>query len=147
MKKYFPFILVGGAVALYFLSKSGAASKLRVYFKSVSFGKTKGFKIPEIFAIFRLVNPTNTPLSVDSLAGDIYFNKNLLASVQNLNKVTINPNSELLYSVKIESSAFSLIQTLYDYIKNKQKITVSFEGTVNSSGITLPIKQIVIQQS
>lgn len=146
MKKYFPFLIVGGAVALYFLSQSGAAGKLRVYFKSISFGKTKGFKLPEIFAIFRIVNPTNTPLTVDSLAGDIYFNKNLLASVQNLNKVTINANSELLYSVKIESSAFSLVQTLYDFIKNKQKITVSFEGTVNSSGIVLPIKQIVIQQ-
>jgi len=145
MKKYFPFLIVGGAVALYFLSKSGAAGKLRVYFKSISFGKTKGFKLPEIFAVFRIVNPTNTPLTIDSLAGDIYFNKNLLASVQNLSKVTINANSELMYQVKIESSAFSLVQTLYDYIRNKQKITVSFEGTVNSSGIVLPIKQIVIQ--
>jgi LEA14-like dessication related protein len=145
MKKYFPFLIAGGALALYFLSKSGAAGKLRVYFKSVSFGKTKGFKLPEVFAVFRLVNPTNTPLDINSLAGDIYFNKNLLASVQNLNKVTVNSNSELLYSVKIESSAFSLIQTLYDYIRNKQKITVSFDGTVNSSGIVIPVKQVLIQ--
>jgi len=146
MKKYFPFLIVGGAVALYFLSRSSAAGKLRVYFKDIRFGKTKGFKIPEIFANFRIVNPTNTPLSVDSLAGDIYFNKNLLASVQNLNKITINPNSEFIYSVKIESSAFSLVQTLYDYLRNKQKITVSFDGTVNTSGVVLPIKQIIIQQ-
>lgn len=146
MKKYFPFIIVGGAVALYFMSKAGAAKKLRVYFKDVSFGKSKGIRIPEIFARFRLVNPTNTPMTVDSIAGDIYFNKSLLASIQNLNKITINPNSEILYPVKIETSAFSLIQTLYNYLQNREKITVSFEGTVNSSGVVIPVKQIVIQQ-
>ena len=146
MKKYFPFIVIGGAVALYFLSKAGAAKKIRVYFKDISLGKSKGLHLPDIFARFRIVNPTNTPLSVDSIAGDIYFNKNLLASVQNLSKFTIEPNSELIYPVKIETSAFSLLQTLYDYLRNKEKITISFDGTVNSSGVVIPVKQIVIQE-
>jgi LEA14-like dessication related protein len=145
MKKYIPFIILAAGAAVYFISKAGAAKKLRVYFKDVFFGKASGFRIPDIFARFRIVNPTNTDLTVDSIAGDIYFNKNLLASIQNLSKVTIPANSEIVYPIKIEASAFNIALTLYNFIKNKSKVNISFEGTVNSSGFVIPLKQLIIQ--
>ena len=146
MKKYLPFLLFGGAIAVYFLSKANAAKKLSVYFKDLSFGKATGFRIPDLFARFRIVNPTNTPLTIDSIAGDIYFNKSLLASVQNLSKVVIPANSEIIYPIKIEASAFGIAQTVYNYIRNRDRITVSFDGNVNSTGIVMPLKQVIVQE-
>ena len=146
MKRYFPVILLAGAAVLYFFSRGTAAKKIRVYFNDLSLGKTTGFKLPEIFARFRIVNPTNTPLSVDSIAGDIFVNKNLLASIQNLTPVSIPANSEILYPIKVNISAFNVINTVYQFIKNKQKINVYFDGTVNSSGVSFPLKQLIVQQ-
>lgn len=146
MKKILPFLLIGGAAALFFLSKASAAKKIKVYFKDVIFGKVTGFRLPDIFARFRIVNPTNTALSITSLAGDIYFNKQVLASIQNLEKIEIPANSEIEYKIKIEGSPLQLATTLFNYLKSKQKITLSFEGSVNSSGFVIPLKQIVYQQ-
>ncbi len=146
MKKYIPFIVIGAAGLLYFLSKGKAAQKLRVYFNDISFGKSSGFRIPPIFARFRIVNPTNTPLQVDSIAGDIYFNRSQLASIQNLVPVQIPANSEIMYPVKIEASAFSVAQTIYNFIRNKQKVNISFDGSVNASGVVIPVKQTILQQ-
>lgn len=147
MKKILPFLLIGGAAALYFMSKAGAAKKIKVYFKDVYFGKITGWRLPDIFARFRIVNPTNTALSITSLAGDLYFNKSQLASIQNLEKIDIPANSEIEYKIKIEGSPLQLATTLWSYFKSKQKITLSFDGSVNSGGIVIPIKQIVYQQS
>jgi LEA14-like dessication related protein len=146
MKKYLPFIVIAAGAAFYFLSKGGAAKKLRIYFKDLNFGKSTGWKIPDVFARFRIVNPTNTALTVDSIAGDIFVNKNLLASIQNLGKVTIPANSEIIYPIKIQTSAFNVLNTVYQFIKNKEKVNIYFEGTVNSSGLALPIKQLIVQQ-
>lgn len=145
MKKYLPIIFVAGAAALYFISKGSAAKKIRVYFNDLSLGKSSGFRLPDILARFRIVNPTNTPLTVDSIAGDIFLNKNLLASIQNLTPITIPANSEILYPIKINLSAFNIINTVYNLIKNKQKINVYFDGTVNSSGVAFPLKQLIVQ--
>lgn len=146
MKKYIPFLVIGAAGLFYFLSKGKAAQKLRVYFNDVNFGKSSGFRIPPMFARFRIVNPTNTPLTVETIAGDIFFNKSLLASIQNLTPVTIPARSEILYPIKIETSGFSLLQTAYNFIKNKEKVNISFDGSVNSSGVVFPVKQTILQQ-
>jgi len=146
MKKYLPFIVIGAAGLFYFLSKGKAAQKLKVYLKDISFGKSSGFRIPPMFARFRIVNPTNTPLQVDNIVGDIYFNKSMLASIQNLQPVTIPANSEIIYPIKIEASGLSIIQTAYNFIKNKEKVNISFEGSVNASGVVFPVKQTILQQ-
>jgi hypothetical protein len=99
-----------------------------------------------MFARFRIVNPSNTPITVDSIAGDVYFNKSLLASIQNLTPVTIAARSEILFPIKIEASGFSILQTAYNWIKNKEKVNISFEGSVNSSGVVFPVKQTILQQ-
>ena len=147
MRKYLPFILLGGVAAFYFLSKAGAAKKVKVYFKDVFFGKVTGWKIPDIFARFNIVNPTNTALSITSLAGDIYFNKQVLASVQNLDKIDIPANSEIEYKIKITGSPLQIVQSLWSFIKNKEKVQFTFDGTVNSGGVIIPLKQVVYQQA
>ena len=144
MKKLLPFILIGGAVVFYFLSRGGTAKRIRVYFKDLTFGKMSGL-IPEIFARFRIVNPTNTPVSVDSIAGDIYFNQQQLASVQNLSRINIPANSEIVYPIKIQVSAISVLTTIYRFIKNKERLKITFDGSINTTGIVIPIQQTIVQ--
>ena len=147
MKKYLPFLVIGGAaIGLYFYSKVQAAKKIKVNFKDVFFGEIKGFRIPDIYARFTITNPTNTALSVTSIAGDIYMNNEILTSLQNLEKIDIPANSEIIYKIKITTAPLQLIQALYKYFKHKQKVTFAFKGTVNSSGFVIPLDQIVYSQ-
>ena len=140
-------IIVGvlAAAGLYLLSRSAAAQKLKIYFKTLTVGKIKGFNIPEIFAQFSIVNPTNTTLTVDSIAGDIFVNKKLFTSFQNLNKVTIPANAEIIYPIKLQIQTLSAVLSIISLIKNKEKLNVYFDGTVNSSGFVIPIKDTIVQ--
>jgi len=146
MKKYGVYITtVIGAIALYFLSKGQAAKSVKVYFNSLGLGKVKGFNLPEILAKFRIVNPTNTPLSVTSLLGDIFINDNQFASIQQTDMLDIPANKEVIYTVKVQVPAMSIVTTLLPLLKRKQKIKITYTGTINSMGILVPISDTIYQ--
>jgi LEA14-like dessication related protein len=146
MKKTGALLLVGlGAVALYFFSKVKASQVLKVYFDSLQIGKIKGLKLPDIFAKFRIVNPSNTALSVTAIAGDINVNGSQFADVQQTEKLEIPPNKEVFYSVKIRVNGIQAVYTIISLLRKKQKIKVDFNGTVNSTGILIPIEQTIYQ--
>jgi len=146
MKKYLPFVLIAGAVAYYYLSFGTAAKKIKVYFQSIKFGKSRGLSIPPIFAVFRVVNPSNTTLTIDSIAGDILVNGTTLASIQNLEKFTIPARSEKFYDVKVEAPISNVLSTAYSLFTTRgKKYTISFDGTVNAAGAAIAINQTVVQ--
>jgi LEA14-like dessication related protein len=146
MKKYGVYIAtVIGAVALYFLSKAQAGKQVKVYFNSLSLGKVKGLNLPEILAKFRIVNPTNTPLSVRSLAGDIFVNDSQFASLQQNEPLEIPANNEVIYTVKLQVPALSILTTVLPLLKSKKKIKITYTGTINSMGILIPISDTIYQ--
>lgn len=146
MKKYFPFVLIAAAVAYYYVSFGSAAKKLKFYFQSIKFGSSKGFSIPPIYAVFRIVNPSNTTISVNSIAGDITINGSPLASIQNLEKFTVSARSERFYEVKIQAPITSILSTVYSLFTSKgKKYTLAFDGTVNAAGAAIAINQTVVQ--
>lgn len=143
MKKYLPVILLAAAVGFYFWRKAGAAKNLKVYFAGLNLAKGSGL-IPNIFAVFRLVNPTNSSLQITSIAGDIFLNGKLVAGFSQVEKFEILPNSESAYKIKITPSGFTVALSVIDLIKSKGKnLTASFNGTINADGINLPINQTV----
>jgi LEA14-like dessication related protein len=146
MKKYLPFVLIAGAVAYYYLSFGTAAKKIKVYFQSIKFGQSRGLSIPPIFAVFRVVNPSNTTLTIDSIAGDILVNGTTLASIQNLQPFTIPARSEKFYDVKVEAPISNVLSTAYNLFTTRgKKYTISFDGTVNAAGAAIAINQTVVQ--
>lgn len=148
MKKAGTFILLGiGAVALFFLSRARAGQALKIYFDSLQIGKIKGLRVPDIFARFRIVNPSNTPLSVNSIAGDLFVNGSQFADVQQTEKIDIPGNKEIFYNVKITVNALQAVQTLISFLRQKQKVKIDFTGTVNSSGLLIPINQTIYQSA
>jgi len=142
MKKALPIILTGAAaIFLYFVSKANAAKKLKIYFRDLSTKKIPGQILPSIFVRFNINNGSNTPITVNSIVGDIFVNNNPLGSVSNFDKFTIAANSQSIYSVKIDAPITSIAQTVFNLFKKKQKFSVRFEGNVNSSGVLIPISQ------
>ena len=144
MRKIIPIILLGGAaVALFFLSRAGAARNLKVNFNRNKADWKKGSWLPVIFAEFNLINGSNTPLSLNSIVGEIIVNNQVVATVSMLEKMTIPANSASVLNVKVETSATGAGQVLLSLLQKKQKINVEFNGTVNSSGIQIPINQTI----
>lgn len=146
MKKYLPFILIAGAGALLFFgSMAGAGRKIKVYFQSLKFGKVKGLSVPDVFAIFRIVNPTNTTLTVNSFQADMFVNDKYFGNIQNLTKTDLPANAETLYEVKIQLSVISVAVQLIQILRKKEKIKITYTGTVNVAGIVLPVNETVYQ--
>lgn len=144
MKKSFLFVGVGAAILLYILSKKSAAKNLRVYFQTVTLKKAKGLNFPTVLAVFRIVNPTSSALTIDSIAGDILLNGQLLSSLSQTESLSIPGQSESIYTVNIKTPIFNALTTLISLLKNKsKKINVEFTGSVNSGGIIIPLQQKV----
>jgi LEA14-like dessication related protein len=142
--KNFIYIGLGAAVLLYLLSKKSAANNLRVYFQTIGLKKASGLNLPTITATFRIVNPTSSTLTIDSLAGDLLVNNKLLSTLQNNEKFTVAAKSESLYTVNIKTPIFNALTTVIQLLKAKTKnIKVDFVGTANSGGILIPIDETV----
>lgn len=145
MKKSFLYIGIGAAVLLYLLSKSSAAKNLKVYFQTLSLKKPKGLNFPTVQAVFRIVNPTSSTLTIDSIAGDITVNNKFLSSLSQIDPISIPANSETLYTINIKTPILNALQTIVSLFKSKSKsFKVDFVGTVNSGGILLPINETVM---
>lgn len=139
------FTAILGAVGLFFYSRMASAKALKIYFDSLDIGKIKGFSLPDMFAKFKIINPSNTPLSIQALAGDIYFNDQSLAYVSQTEKFTIPANQEIIYKVKITTPILSVLPVLISIIRKKQKIKLTFTGTINSSGVLIPVNNTIYQ--
>jgi len=150
MKKYGVVIgaLVVGAF-LYFRSKAKSGEMVKVYLDGLSLDKSKGIAIPNINANFKLVNPTSTPLSIDSLTGEIYYNDSLVSNVQNLSKIDIPANTEINYAIKVKTPVVSLLTSIISFFLNRKKgvkAKITFKGNINSTGVLIPIEQTIFQQ-
>jgi len=145
MMKNKSFIYLGiGAVVLYLLSKTSAAKNLRIYFQTIGMKKPSGLNFPTITATFRVVNPTSSTLTIDSLAGDLMVNNKLLSTLSNNESFTVPAKSESLYTVNIKTPIFNALTTVVQLLKAKTKnIKVDFVGTANSGGFLLPINETV----
>jgi LEA14-like dessication related protein len=144
MRKILPIILtLGGALALYYLSRGRAAQKLKIYFKDIIPKIEKGEFLPVLYARFNVINGTNTGLSINSITGDVTINGEAVAAVSMLDKFTVAPNSTSVLSVKIAASPLGAGAVLFRIITKKQAVNAGFEGTVNSGGILIPISQSV----
>lgn len=142
--KSFIYLGLGAAVLLYLISKKSAAKNLRIYFQTIGMKKPTGLNFPTITATFRIINPTSSTLTIDSLAGDLMVNNKLLSTLSNIDTFTVPAKSESLYTVNIKTPIFNALTTVVQLLKSKQKnIKVDFVGTANSGGFLLPINETV----
>lgn len=138
------FLGIGAGVIFYFLSKGQAGKNLKISFKNIKFGKFTGLTLP-VTANFEIANPTNTPLTIDNIIGDIFVNNKNIASVKQLQSFTIKGNSEIIYPVNVNTGLFDVINVVRNLIKERKKFMVTFKGSASSTGILLPIENTIFQ--
>lgn len=144
MKKIIPFAIGGAALIFYyFYSKSSAAKKLKVYFKTLKTKKVKGQLLPDFYAVFMVVNGSNTSFNIRSITGDLFINDQSLASIQSLEGYKIPGNSSTLIDIRLVTPVFNIASIVASLIFKKQKFTVNFDGIVNAEGFQIPITQKV----
>lgn len=144
-KATFLYISAAAAILLYFLSKKSAAKNLKVYFQSVALKKATGLVFPTLQATFRLVNPTSSPLTITSIAGDLLINNNFFSTLSQTQSMVVAAQSESLYIINVKTPALQAISTIIQLFRNKPKnVKVSFEGTVNSDGLLLPLNETIM---
>lgn len=143
MKKSVVVAIGIGAIALiYLMGKSGAGKKLKISLYKLR-AKTRGFNIPDVFLDFKIINPTNQNLNIRSIVGSLNVNDNPFSTISQLQAVEIPANQEIIYSVKVQTTVTDAIQTVWALLKNKQKLKITFDGTVNSEGFLIPVQQTI----
>lgn len=128
-------LLASAGVILFFLSRKNAAKFIKAYFLTVDIQRG------QFIAKFKIVNPSNTPVEIKGITGEIYVNGKLLAMVNNFIATTIPANNQIIYPIKIETTGLSLATTIYSLFKNRQPLKFNFEGNINTTGVLVPIKQ------
>ncbi len=148
MQKNIPILLLLTAGVIFAVStygKSEAAKNLKVLFQDLKFEKATGYNLPVMALNFKIINPTSSPLKISSIAGDLFVNGKLLSTVSQLNAVNIPANNTTFYTLRAETSITAAVSNLLSLIKNRGKITITFEGVVNSSGFSIPVSQTIIK--
>lgn len=146
MNKTLKLILTLGGIAAvwYYLSKARAGQNLRVNFQNLKFGKFTGVSLP-IELSFSIINGSSTPITVNSIVGEVYVNDRILSTVNNVDRFDIPARSSVVYKTTVSTSGIDVINVVRGLIKDKKKLAVTFKGQVNSTGIMIPIEQTVLQ--
>lgn len=104
--------------------------------------------VPFIYFTVFVQNTASTGVQVDSFAGNIWANGQLIGNVSNFQPIYIPPNSQTIVPVTAQLGLFGIVNTIVDAFQNgniKQSINVT--GYANGVNIQVPIniKMIVGQ--
>lgn len=134
------YLLIGGAAALYFLSRYQLSRKISFLLRGVRVGG--GITSPTIGIDLAIQNPTNQRAVVRSISGEISANGQYIANLSAFGEQIIQPNSESIIKLSARPSATGVGQFLFNLFKQKQqKVSANFTGTANIDGVTYPINE------
>jgi len=134
------FWLVGGAAALYFLSRLQFGQKAQFFLRSV---KPSGSPLrPVINVEMAVQNPTNSTITIKSITGSISVNDKYLANVSAFGDQKVLPNQESIIKLTARPSAIGIFESVRELLTSPIGTTVaSFQGTANVDGIVVPISE------
>lgn len=134
------FLILGGAAALYFLSRYQLSQKISFLLRGVRLGG--GVTSPTITLDLAIQNPTNQRAILRSVSGDVTANGRYIANVSAFGEQIIQPNSESVIKLTARPSAVGVGQFLVDLFKGQKKqVSVNYSGTANIDGVTYPIDE------
>ena len=134
------FWIIGGAAALYFLSRYKFSQKANFLLRSVRVGG--GLFSPIINIDLAVQNPTNSRVTFKSISGSLSVNDQFLANVSAFGDQVINPNSETILKLQARPSATGIFSSVRELLSAPMgELTVNFTGSANLDGITYPINE------
>lgn len=132
--------IIGGAAALYFLSRYQFGQKTNFLLRSVKPGGT--FFKPLIIVQIAVQNPTNSSATVKSITGSVSVNDKYLANVSAFGEQVIAANSESILTLTARPSAIGIFESVRELLTNPiGKVTANFTGTANVDGMVIPINE------
>jgi hypothetical protein len=137
-KVLIPLLVVAGIAALYFLGKS-RLMKLKVLFRG--FNVTGNIFSPKFNLKFGLQNPTSETANLQSIVGEVYANKKVIANVSMFNPVMIQANNETPLSLLAEPVGLSIAKTVIQFIKTKNNLIIEFKGSATIDNIVYPLNE------
>ena len=132
------------AAAYYFFRLKRAGENIKVNLANVSIRKGSGLSLPTIKIDFEVQNPTNMPVSLKGVVGDVYINGQYLANVSNLSNIQIKPNASTIYSVDVKAGLTDAISTVINLLKKKSAgektgLTMTADLNVNVNDVLFPV--------
>ena len=137
-KVLIPIFIVAGIAALYFLGKS-RLMKLKVLFRG--FNITGKFFAPKFNLKFGLQNPTSETANLQSIVGEVYANKKVIANVSTFQPLKIKANNETPLNIVAEPVGISIAQTVINFLKTKNKLIIEFKGSATVDNIVYPLNE------
>lgn len=133
-------LLVGGAAALFFLSRYRFGQKAVFAFRSL---KPGGPLFAPVFNIeLAVANPTNQAITIKSITGTINVQGSAVANVSAFGDQRVAANSESILKLQARPSAIGVFETVRELLSRPLGSTsVSFTGTANVDGLVVPVSE------
>ena len=131
-------LLIGAAAiaAWYFFTRSNALNSL--IFTPVGLGvQGSGISLA-----VNVANPTNTALTLSSLAGSLNIQGSAVGNVTDFTPQVIQPNSQTQINLLITPNVFGLAAGVINQIDGNEgsgNIQASLSGTANVNGVPIPV--------
>ena len=130
-------VILGAALAygaFRFIRKGKTAKTLNIKLRSL-----KLRPISKAAIVLEVVNPTNEPLSVNSIVADVLVNDFALSTVNYQQAATIPANGSKTFELRIKINPLESAAFLANLLTSKNLGVVTLRGTVSGEGITVPI--------
>jgi hypothetical protein len=132
-------LLIGGAGALWLLTKQSAAKRL-VFFPGAIQGMAFEGATPMAYLDVIVQNTSNADIAVYSIAGTAYANGYMIGNISNFQGVTIRRNSESRLPVTVRFNLIGMVNDIINAFQTKTfKQDIIIQGTANAEGFPVPI--------
>lgn len=132
--------VIGGAAALYFLSRYSFGQKTTFFLRRVRPVVT--LTGPMVNVELAVQNPTNQQATLKSITGALSINGKAIANLAAFGDQKINANSESLIKLTARPSALGVFQTVKELFTSAPgTISANFTGSANVDGIVIPINE------
>jgi LEA14-like dessication related protein len=122
------------------LRKGEAIKNLNVNISKVDFNKKD-----RTFVVFlRVINPSNAPMQISSVVGDVIWRGTYGATLDYRIPVTIDPLGEKTLQIPVKMN-LDFVNVILDLIANKSKaLNGKFEvkGSINAEGLVFPFTYV-----
>lgn len=132
--------VLGGAAALYFLSRYSFGQKTSFFLRRVRPGGT--ITAPTVSVELAVQNPTNQTATIKSITGALSINGNAIANLAAFGDQKIAANSESTIRLTARPSAVGVFQTVKElFTAAPGTISANFTGSANVDGLVVPINE------
>lgn len=126
------------AAALYFGRKLFSAG--RVSFRII------GANLRKLSLQVELINPTNTPLSVDAFVASLLINNQSFGTLDFRNRITLTATDRQVINIPIRLNPVGGAQLLRQILTGSTSLRnaqIEVDGTLNSENVVIPVKATI----